>query len=82
MEFDIAEALKYMKNFINTYENQRHYKSYTMETWLHDMLYGIGVSIDKNYSWAGGYDEFKKFLIESFQPTIHNCNANEPTTKK
>ena len=58
--FDIVKAVKYYKNFVNTYED---YEFLFDTTFIEDMLYGIGVSIDKDkYSWASGYKEFLKYL--------------------
>jgi len=64
----IEEAVAYMTRYMTTYPDQLHYKDYAIVTYLHDMLYGVGVSLNTKFENADGYDEFKeelrKFLDE------------------
>ena len=53
--------LEYFKNYVETY-------SYTQfqynETFIKDMIYGIGLSIDgENFKMADGYKRFEEFLL-------------------
>lgn len=64
--FDIEKSCEYFENFVKTYRDEScgYYKDYTMETYLLDMLYGIGVSISQDYKMRNGFVQFKKDLIE------------------
>jgi hypothetical protein len=60
---NIVKATKSLDNFVSTYKDQLNYSLYSDKTYLNDMLYGLGSSIDeKKYFAAKGYDEFLKFL--------------------
>ena len=62
---DNTEVIAAMKHYIDTYPNQRSWELYTYSTILNDLIYGIGIAIDKEkYEFADGYKEFKKHLIE------------------
>lgn len=67
--FNIDEACGYMENFIKTYRSNQDpfYKDFTMDTYLLDLLYGVGVSISKEYRMANGFTKFKKDLVEYIQ---------------
>lgn len=80
--FNIQDAVAYMKDYINTYEQQYGWKQYTKQTFTDDMLYGLGVSIGgEKYKWGNGYDAFKKHLCidpkaeEGLQRCINERNA-------
>lgn len=61
----IEPALKYLEDYIVTYKNQKGYKKYDEFTWINDILYGLGVSMDSDkYKWADGFYLFKKDLME------------------
>ena len=54
--------LEYFKNYVETY-------SYTQfqynETFIKDMIYGIGLAIDgENFKMADGYKRFEEILLE------------------
>lgn len=70
-KFDIENAINYMEKFVGTYRKSQDpfYKEFTMDTYLLDLLYGIWVSISEEYRMAGGFDKFKKDLIEYLQET-------------
>lgn len=68
IEFAVGEsihtALEYLKNYIGTYD-QQFIDNYSVETWIEDILYGLGMSIDpNNHRWARGHRLFKEKLIE------------------
>ena len=53
--------LEYFKNYVETY-------SYTQfqynETFIKDMIYGIGLATDgENFKMADGYKRFEEFLL-------------------
>ena len=53
--------LEYFKNYVETYDyTQFQYN----ETFIKDMIYGIGLSIDgENFKMADGYKRFEEFLL-------------------
>ena len=62
---DNRKVIKSIKNYIDTYHNQFGWEKYKKDTVLNDLVYGIGIAIDKEkYQYANGYDEFKKELIK------------------
>ena len=62
---DNSKVIKSMKNYIDTYPNQLGWELYTKDTVLNDLVYGIGIAIDKRkYQYGDGYDKFKKDLIK------------------
>lgn len=59
----VAEFQKY----VATYSNQMMYEDYSDATFINDMLYGIGITMNKKeYSYALGYDRWLKFLKENY----------------
>ena len=70
-KFDIENAINYMEKFVDSYRKSQDpfYKEFTMDTYLLDLLYGIGVSISEEYRMANGFYKFKKDLIEYLQET-------------
>lgn len=53
--------VKSFKKYVNTYTNQEGYSSYSDATFILDMLYGIGIAIDKKkYCMADGFQDFKE----------------------
>ena len=64
-EFDIDNAIDYLQKYIDTYKSQQGYKKYTLDTYVDDILYGLGVSISsKHYSFLRGFLLFKAKLQE------------------
>ena len=53
--------LEYFKNYVETYDyTQFKYN----ETFIKDMIYGIGLAIDgENFKMADGYKRFEEFLL-------------------
>jgi hypothetical protein len=69
-EGGMVEAVKYLQNYLNTYTDQQGYEDYSVNTYVDDILYGLGVSINsKKYAFATGFSEFKKdlkqYLVEN-----------------
>jgi len=50
------------QEYVATYTNQVEYESYRDETFIDDMLYGIGIAMDEKYKFANGFDEWKEVL--------------------
>lgn len=59
----MKEIVKKFQQYVDTYSSQRYYKDYCDETFIHDMLYGVAISIDKKYEWRSGYKKFIKDII-------------------
>ena len=60
----LKSAVKYLQKYMDTYPVQVGYEAYSKETFIDDILYGLGCSLDKKYMFAQGYDLFKKELIK------------------
>lgn len=60
----IESAVKYLREYMNTYDQQIGYADYSDRTYIDDVLYGLGVSLSKEYQFAGGYRKFKALLLE------------------
>ena len=70
MEFNCEKAVKYLQSYINTYPVQYNYEKYGVETFIDDIIYGLGVAIDEDeYEYASGFDSFKKRLVKHFLGT-------------
>lgn len=62
------------QQYVASYDRQLHYDEYSDETFISDMLYGIGIALDnKRHSFAGGFREWKLALRE-------RLNADPDTT--
>ena len=60
---DIEKAVKYLSDYITTYTKQSQYKNYDVKTYIDDILYGLGVSINEDeFSFASGFKKFKNEL--------------------
>lgn len=61
-------AVAQLQGYVGTYDTQLHYQDYTDKTYVDDMLYGIGLSMQhlmpSDFSGAGGYERFKQYLRE------------------
>lgn len=61
----MKKAVAYLRDYMVKYENQFGYMDYSDETFIDDVLYGLGVALDeKQYSWANGFAKFKPRLTE------------------
>ena len=59
----IKEAVKSLKEYINSYDGQQFYESYAEETLIKDILYGLGIALDpEKYKYSDGFDRFKEVL--------------------
>ncbi len=57
------------QKYVATYSDQYEYLAYSDKTFIDDMLYGIGLSIDRpNHDFASGYDRWKDKLREHLGP--------------
>jgi hypothetical protein len=54
--------VKRFQKYIATYSDQPSYGSYSDETFLSDMLYGIGVAFDPKFKFYYGYEKWLEVL--------------------
>lgn len=57
-------AVAYLQKYMATYDKQAHYQDYTDETYINDVLYGLGASLDEKYKFADGFSKFKELLAK------------------
>lgn len=78
--------LEKFKNYVNTYDKQSGHEDYSVKTIIDDFLYGIGICLDDaEFSFADGYDKFKKILLEHLEAiprekaiVRNNCHCGSP----
>jgi hypothetical protein len=60
----MVEAVNNLALYMATYNDQVGYESYSAKIFVDDVLYGLGISLDKEkYQYGQGYREFKKDLM-------------------
>lgn len=70
---DVVKATEKLQNYMNAYDKQMGYEDYSEETFIDDVLYGLGTALDfKKYSFAPGYKKFKKRLLEHLKKSLDN----------
>lgn len=69
-KFDIEAAVEDMQKYWATYNEQVGWKDYDQEMFLNDALYGVGISLNRKYRFANGFDKFKVFLYNRFDPLV------------
>ena len=59
---DRQQIIEAMKDYINSYDKRG---SISVDVFIDDMLYGVGVSINPSkYRFAGGWRLFKRELLD------------------
>ena len=59
----MQQAIRYLRDYMNTYESQSECLNYTDKTLIDDVLYALGVAIaPERHKFAGGYDVWKEKL--------------------
>ena len=61
---DMRKALDSLKEYVDTYDQQSDWERYRSETYVNDVLYGLGISISDEFRYADGFDRFKQVLRE------------------
>lgn len=57
-------AVARLQEYMSTYNKQPGYEDYTADTFIHDVIYGIGIALDPDeYRMGGGYEKFKRRVI-------------------
>lgn len=53
-----------LQHYMDTYDEQLHYEDYEDETYIDDVLYGLGISMEPEvYKYRSGFDLFKEKLL-------------------
>lgn len=61
----VKDIITDLKDYMNTYPNQMAYFDYADETIIDDVIYGLGIALDKDgHSMRDGFEKFKKKLVE------------------
>ena len=61
----MQRAIRYLADYLGTYEKQAGCLDYTDKTLIDDVLYGLGVALDPvAHKWASGYGVWKDKLRE------------------
>jgi hypothetical protein len=63
----MERAVAYLRNFMATYDQQQGYGDYSDETYINDVLYGLGVSLSDEYQFAGGFRKFLTLLRDHLE---------------
>lgn len=59
----MENAVRYLNEYMQTYAKQYGYQNYQDRTLIDDVLYGLGVALDrKEYQFADGFQRFKERL--------------------
>lgn len=62
----MEKIVRHFQEYVASYSKQMCYHDYSDETFIHNILYGIGIAFDeKQFRMADGYDKWKKKLVES-----------------
>lgn len=64
----MEEVVSILQKYVATYDQQYGYENYHDETYIDDILYGLGSSLDENYKNADGFERFKDFLRDYLGP--------------
>ena len=79
----MVKMVKAFQEYVASYSKQMCYEDYSDETFIHDMIYGIGIALDKKeYTWANGYAKWKAKLVSTVfkkeaQQVIQPDNAQQ-----
>jgi len=60
----MKDAVEYMTAYMVGYDKQIGYLDYSDETFIDDVLYGLGVALDADNRFAIGYEKFKARIVK------------------
>ena len=63
----MKKAVEYLQEYMRTYDQQEGYQDYRIETYIDDVVYGLGISISGRYRGASGFRDFEKFLLKHLE---------------
>lgn len=59
----IQLAVSSLQTYMAKYDEQPGYQHYSDETFINDVLYGLGIALDPSkFQYADGFDKFKERL--------------------
>jgi hypothetical protein len=58
----IQKAITYLRDYMVSYDKQYGCLDYSDETFIDDVLYGLGVALDKKYEFSTGFEMFRAVL--------------------
>lgn len=65
------KVIESLQEYMNTYNKQVGYLDYTDDTIINDVLYGLGIALDKErYSFGKGYHLFAARLREHLKELV------------
>ena len=65
----MQKAIRFLANYMSTYEAQHGWLDYPDETLIDDVLYGLGVALSaKDHKYASGFDVWKEKLRRHLEP--------------
>ena len=71
-------AVASLQRYMASYDKQLCFEDYLDSTYINDVLYGLGVSLDRaQYSYAPGFDKFKAFLREHLRESTDGSGDAE-----
>ena len=60
---NMKKAVEFLQHYMATYDQQQGYENYSVETFVNDVLYGLGEAIDpEGHQYAQGFRVFKEKL--------------------
>jgi hypothetical protein len=62
----MKDVVEKFQEYVATYSDQPCYTNYSTNAFIDDMLYGIAIAIDKEFSFANGYSLFKEQLHKDY----------------
>ena len=69
----MQEIVARFQHYVATYTNQAYYTDYADKTFVHDMLYGIGIALDpEKFHMSSGFEKFKTELRNEY---VNDDNA-------
>lgn len=73
----MEEVVANFQHYVATYHKQSGYELYHDDTFIDDILYGLGKSLDEKYKYRNGFCEFKKFLFEYIKSTTPELSGEQ-----
>jgi len=60
----MEDIVAQLQGYVKTYSDQVGYKEFSDELFIDDILYGLGIALDKKYEFGNGYIKFQQRLKE------------------
>lgn len=74
----MANSVNSIKEYVNTYDKQLGYKDYSEDTFINDILYGIGISLNDKYQMGNGFLLFKQRLRDLIAESNTSITSQPP----